>query len=194
MKFSGTGTEEGDTFVAFNTGQNGIRAFGTIGTYGTTVTTSETIYPFSTPYTVYAGTCEADLPTSNGAESNPQVTVVEKTTGEVTVPVVPFQLKVYSGPSAAKPGSLISGAKVKIVDEGCSTARTFSTNSSGSIGIRGLPFGKFSLCVSTTSGTKKKWNGALTDKSTAGSTWSPEPNGGLLGLRRRGLPRHVSFG
>ena len=180
VKFSGAETNEGDTFVAFNTGQNGIRAFGTVGTYGTTVTTAETMYPFSTPYTVYAGTCEADLPSTSGSEANPQVTLVEKTTGEVTVPVVPFQLRVYSGVSGAKPGALISGAKVKIVDEGCTTARTFTT-AAGSIGVRGLPFGNFSLCVSTTSGTKKKWTGALSDTTATGSTWTTAPNGGYVG-------------
>ncbi|HUA11257.1 MAG TPA: hypothetical protein VMA83_04565 [Solirubrobacteraceae bacterium] len=179
VKFSGTGTEEGDTFVAFNTGQNGIRAFGTAGTYGTTVTTAATMYPFATPYTVYAGTCEADLPTLSGAESNPQVVVPEGGTGEVTVPVVPVSVKVYSGTSSGTPGSLISGARVKITDEGCATTRTFSTNASGSIGVRGLPFGKFTLCASTTSGTKKKWTGTLKDESSSGATWVP--NGGFSG-------------
>ena len=61
---------EGDSFVAFNTGMTKPRPFPipfTPGIYSTTVTSPATIFPFkSSKYTIYAGTCEADLPSTNG--------------------------------------------------------------------------------------------------------------------------------
>lgn len=200
VKFKGTGTEEGDTFVAFNTGQSALRTFGTAGTYGTSVASAATLFPFSSPYTVYAGTCEADLPTDNGGESDPQATVTAGTTTEVTVPVTPFQTAVYSGTSSTAPGTKVTGAEVVFTDEGCKTTRT-ETTTSGAIPHPSLPYGKYSVCVSSTGPNPKKWSGTF-KASTTGPTWTTAPNGGTegatgifyLGTSPSGSPTGVSTG
>jgi len=196
---AGPAGNEADQYTVFNPGMTEPRYFGTNGSYKTSLETPTTIYPFSSPYTVYAGTCTADLPTSNGQASNPEVTVPEGGSAEVTVPVVPLKISVHSGTSEKAPGELISGAKVKIVDTGCNTSDEFTT-SAGSVGKQGLGFGKFSFCVSA---SNKKWTGNFEDKSPEGATWTTTPNGGVnassvaqfyLGTNPSGSPTGVVSG
>ncbi len=59
---------EGDSFVVFNTGLTAFKTFGTVGSYGKTVKSNKTLFPFTSKYVVYAGTCESDLPTANNSE------------------------------------------------------------------------------------------------------------------------------
>ena len=67
VEFTEAGTAtQGDSFVAFNTGQEKFRTFGTAGTYSSKVASLPTLFPFKSKYSVYAGTCEADLPSANG--------------------------------------------------------------------------------------------------------------------------------
>ena len=196
VKFSGG---EGDVFTIFNPGMSEPRLFGTAGTYRTEAETAKTVFPFTSGYTVYAGTCSSDLPTTNGQASNPEATIGEGETGTVTVPVVPIKINVQSGTAEKTAGEKLTGAKVKIADTGCTTTREYSTVSGG-LGSKGLPFGKYSFCVSA---SNKKWSGTFEAKSTEGVTWSTVPNGGVnasgvaqfyLGTNPSGSPTGVVSG
>jgi hypothetical protein len=50
--------------MASNTGMVTPLNFDSGGTYDTTLVSSPTLYPFTTPYSVYAGSCSADAPPS----------------------------------------------------------------------------------------------------------------------------------
>ena len=153
VNFSGN---EGDTFVAFNTGMTVPKPFGTVGSYKAAVP-SETgvLYPFPTKYTVYAGTCEADKPTTIKAEN--EVLVPAAGTGTATLTLPALNLEVYEG-TKTTPLAKVSGASGHLYDEGCKTTRYFTTSATGSMpaGRAGLPYGKYSLCVTAKVGSPAK--------------------------------------
>ncbi len=168
---------EGDSVVAFNSFMASFKQLGTVGTYKTTVATGKEVYPYpeSSPYTVYAGTCEADSPGKFGLKPA-EVVVPPGATGAVTVPLPPVNIRVMSGTSAgtSTEGSPVANATVDINDTSCGTARSFTTTSSGALPHPGMPFGKYSICVGS-AGTK--WEGTFENNTTAGpsANWT---NGG----------------
>ena len=63
--YSGVSHQSSATSImASNTGMVTPLAFDAGGTYDTTLVSSSTLYPFGTPYSVYAGSCTADAPPS----------------------------------------------------------------------------------------------------------------------------------
>jgi Tfp pilus assembly protein PilV len=157
VSLTGSTPAEGDTFVAYNTGMSSFRTFGTLGKYGLTVESPNSIFPFPTKYTVYAGTCEADLPTKNGQVSNPEILVAPGKTGSVAVPLAPITMQVRDGTSSVSPGSVMtSGVTGTIEDTGCKASRAFTANASGALPKPGMPFGTYSLCVTATIGGKPR--------------------------------------
>ncbi len=150
IKVTFAGGASSDQWLAFNTSMTTFRTFGTAESYNTSVTSPTTIFPFSSPYTVYAGSCESDDPHSiNAAVTDPVATVVGGSTVEpspaVTAP--PVAIKVWSGKSNAEPGKQIEGAQVWIEDTGCKTIRKSTTTSAGALLHPNMPFGKYRLCV-----------------------------------------------
>ncbi len=143
---------EGDTFVAYNTGMTTFRQFGALETYKPTVESPTTIFPFpaTSPYTVYAGACEADLPPSSVIEKNEvnsSVVVPRGGTGSITVTEPPISIEVMSGKSKASPGKPVENAIATLTDTGCGTKHEMKTNAKGALTRPGAPFGKYSLCV-----------------------------------------------
>jgi Tfp pilus assembly protein PilV len=150
IKVTFAGGASSDQWLAFNTGMTTFRTFGTAETYNTAVTSPTTMFPFTSPYTVYAGSCESDDPHAvNAAVTDPVATVVGGTTVEpspsVTVP--PVAIKVWSGKNIGTPGKQIEGAQVWIEDTGCKTIRKSTTTSKGALLHPNMPFGKYRLCV-----------------------------------------------
>jgi Tfp pilus assembly protein PilV len=195
---------EGDSFVLANTAMNpAFRTFGTAGTYTKTVTSSTTVFPFTEPYTVYAGTCEADNPHVVNA-ANPAPGTVHALPGETataTVLLPPVNVEVLSGTSAAQKGVPVAGATAFITDKGCNTTRTLTTTASGALSQPGLPFGKYTLCVSVAL-ANKKWELEFENSTAAGpvETWAGD---GLnaskaaiiyMGTLPSGSPSHTSSG
>jgi Tfp pilus assembly protein PilV len=193
--FTGSTPAEGDTFTAFNTGMTSPSPFGTAGTYSTTVESAKKIFPFTTKYTVYAGSCEADLPTKNLQSSNPEVLVEPGKTGSIKVPLPPVNYVVKSGLKAGTQEGHTLEAKGSTTD-GCSTKRTFVTNSTTGAPTRpGLPYGKYEICVGGEIGTtEKKWIGTVENNSPTGPSSSKWTNGETsshiiyLGLEPSGTP------
>jgi Tfp pilus assembly protein PilV len=160
---------EGDSFVIYNTGMTEPRTFplpSTIGTYKPKIESPTSIFPFTTNYTVYAGTCEADLPTRNGQSVNPEVLVPPGKSSEVKVPLAPINVKVLE--SKGLPEKPVQNATVRLEDTGCKTVREFKTTSAGAINHPGMPFGTYSLCVSAAVGKPRKYTRSVLNNNASG--------------------------
>jgi Tfp pilus assembly protein PilV len=196
---------EGDSFVVYNTGLAHPRGFPepepvTVGTYQPTIETAKTIFPFTSKYTVYAGTCESDLPTKNGQSSNPEELVPPGKLAEVKVPMVPLKIKLMSGtgPGASTEGSVVPSGAGYTTDTGCSAKRTFASTPSGALPHPWLPYGSYTMCVSN--GTRR-WEGPFSENTPSGpsAAWT---NGGtsggtatiFLGTSPSGSPSGTSLG
>jgi Tfp pilus assembly protein PilV len=145
---------QSDTIVAFNTGMTTAETFGTVGTEASTLSATP-LFPFSSPDTVYAGTCTGN---------NPQLTAAGVSSKSVTVnaggPAVPAQLTlpalnltVWKGTSSINTVGPLSGARVTLTDKNCSVngsgvKRVFTTNSSGNLPDPGVPWSVYDVCVS----------------------------------------------
>jgi Tfp pilus assembly protein PilV len=142
-----------DSVVAFNSGMQMAKAFGTAGTPAEEVIASP-LFPFTSAYSVYAGTCTANNPIL-AAESVPEAAIAEplvsaSATTPVTIELPALHLTAWSGTEAA-PGERVNGAQVKVTDTKCApekpTVRTFTTDASGGLPDPGLPFSTYNVCV-----------------------------------------------
>ena len=152
-------TTSGDTVMAFNTGMSGAKMFGTAGTRSNTVTASS-LFPFTSPYAVYGGTCESDQPGSGAALGS--VLVPRGGTQSASLQQPALFLTAMSGTSGS-PGSPVVGATVRIADRNCpddpTTAfkRSFTTGAAGRLidplntgsptRPPGLPMSSYDICV-----------------------------------------------
>jgi Tfp pilus assembly protein PilV len=139
-----------DSVVAFNSGMQKAKAFGMAGTPKAEVTASP-LFPFTSAYSVYAGTCKEDNP----GEAAPEAAIGEpivgaKTSTPVTVELPALHLTAWSGTEAA-PGGPVEGAQVKVTDTKCAVeapdVRTFTTNVKGELPDPGLPYSTYNVCV-----------------------------------------------
>lgn len=158
-----------DAVVAFNSGMKVARAFGTPGTPQEKVTAMP-LFPFTSPYAVYAGTCEENNPVFG--EFAPPGSIADAVVSpggvtEVTLELPALHLAVWSGINEAEPGLPVKGATVKLADTSCTEeeplVRTFETNAEGGLEDPGLPFsqydeeqgkGGYDVCVSAPDGSK----------------------------------------
>jgi Tfp pilus assembly protein PilV len=175
-----------DSVIVSNTGMQTAKAFTPPGgVRATSISTTSTLFPFTSPYAVYAGTCASNNPPATpppGAMlGNATVPVAGAgtlaTPGYIQLPSL--QATVWSGTSTL-PGSPVSGAKVTARDTGCNVTRTLTptggTNSNGQIpqlppsgGDIGLPYGTYDVCASNPSATGKRTVTAVA-LTSAGST------------------------
>ncbi len=175
VKFSNAGeplvTQEGDSFVIYNTGMSSYRTFpepSIVGTYKPTIESPGTVFPFTTNYTVYAGTCEADLPTRNGQSANPEILVPPGKLGEQTVSLASINVKVLESKALEKP---VQKAVVTLEDTGCNTVRKLETTAIGTLSHPGMPFGTYSLCVTATvAGEQRRYTQAGIANNNANGT------------------------
>jgi hypothetical protein len=149
---------EGDSFVVFNSGQSSFRPFGTVEDLSAKLASPATLFHFKFKYVVYAGTCEADLPTVNGWPGpNPEVELGAGTTTPISVPVAPVKIRVMNGRSVAEPGEVIEGAGGYTKDLGCGSERSFVTNSEGALPRPGLPADSYLLCAGSAGSAASFW-------------------------------------
>lgn len=139
-----------DSVVAFNSGMQKAKAFGTPGTPKAEVSATP-LFPFTSAYSVYAGTCKEDNPGEAAPESAIGEPIVSpKATTAVTIELPALHLAAWSGTEAA-PGTPVEGAQVKVTDTKCAVeapdVRTFTTNAKGELPDPGLPFSTYSVCV-----------------------------------------------
>jgi Tfp pilus assembly protein PilV len=156
------GASEGDSFVTFNTGLTAgvVRSFGNLGAseYAASKTSPKTLFPFSSNYAVYAGTCTADAPPTAVLESQ-GILVPPGETGSVKVMVPAVNLQVWSGTSSV-PGSKVENFSGSFTDRGeeCrenssgveEKVHPFSAPSATNGELhKPMPFGTFTLCVAS---------------------------------------------
>lgn len=143
-----------DSMIAFNSGMQKAKAFGTPGTPSKEVTATP-LFPFTSAYSVYAGTCKENDPTLAG-ELNLESVIAEPVvsagaTMPVTIELPALRLTAWSGTEVA-PGTPVEGAQVKVADTKCALEspdiRVYTTNSKGELPDPGLPFSTYSVCVS----------------------------------------------
>jgi Tfp pilus assembly protein PilV len=150
-----------DSVVAFNTGMTGARTFGTAGSPASQVTATS-LFPFASPYSVYAGTCEGDNPNPTGEQNPPGApaiaTIIVPPGGSpsATIQLPALHLTVWSGVDASAPGNPVQDARVRVQDDNCADnppgsgtpfRRTFTTNSAGQLPDPGLPYSVFDVCA-----------------------------------------------
>lgn len=148
-----------DSVVLFNTGMSVAKTFGTLGEPATTVEAT-TLFPFSSPYAVYAGSCEQNNPNpSGGPEPPPAIADALVSAGgvtPVTLELPALDLTVWSGDGESESEVPVSGAQVKIADTLCSegeegeeeaVTRSFTSNAAGNLDNPGLPFSTYDVCV-----------------------------------------------
>jgi type II secretory pathway pseudopilin PulG len=146
-----------DTIVVFNTGMTEAATYGTVGTRVTTLAATS-LFPFSSPDAVYAGSCAENNPDPDelgdpavaGAKADVSVISNQATPAEIQLPAL--DLTVKTGNSSSSPGTVLSGATVKITDTQCSVGgtpvkRTYTTNASGKLSTPGMPFGIYDICA-----------------------------------------------
>lgn len=147
-----------DSVMVFNTGMAIAKAFGTPGTPASTVPATP-LFPFTSPDTVYAGTCTGNNPTSGAALAN--VTVPRGgPPASATVQLPALHLTVWSGNSSS-PGSPVPNARVRIGDKNCLTngvpfRRTFFTNAQGQLPDLGLPWSVYDVCAQNSTNTRAR--------------------------------------
>jgi Tfp pilus assembly protein PilV len=131
------------------------------------------LFPFDSPYSVYAGVCESNNPDPTGEHPSAAITEVEVSAGgeaaktEVELPAL--RLKVYKGRESDSTDIPAAGAKVTIKDSNCTSGGLstlkYTTNVDGELDEPGLPFsrkvgssGGYTICVSgpSTSTTSSK--------------------------------------
>lgn len=160
VTFSGGTEGQGETFVLFNSGMTTFNKFpnhgsnyAVIGSSGTPVSTLTTppLYPFTTNYTVYAGSCEADKPPTMTSEN--EVLVPPNGIGHATLVLPRITLKVYSGTSPSSPGELVNGASGSLEDTGCSSPKRLFTTVNGAIPDPSVPYGTYKVCVAAKVGS-----------------------------------------
>jgi Tfp pilus assembly protein PilV len=181
--------EEGDTFVAANTGMNpSFRQFGTVSTPAAptyseivesktaSVTNPKTVFPFSSSYTVYAGTCESDKPPRTILENplyskNFSAVVSPGSTTSVTTLQPPISVKVLESNKGITPEKALANGTVRLEDSGCKTVHESSTTSAGALSHPSMPFGTYSLCVTAiVNGKHRKYTTSVANNSLSGVT------------------------
>ena len=174
-----------DTVTLFNNNMTfpGFRWAGTPGTYASALTATK-VFPFTAPYTVYAGSCSSDAPSANGqgAGSDPSIVVPPNQTASLLLHLPALNLTVFNGISSASPGTAVSGAHVVLTDQNCGGSpptaggtplikRTLSTNSSGRLASPGQPFGTFTVCADARiAGVRRLASTTVANNRLAGTT------------------------
>lgn len=143
------------------------------------------LFPFTSPYRLYAGFCGESNPDPEKKGLNPTAFASATAVRDNTVVAPPIQLPVYnptiwSGTSSLSKGSPLANADVRITDAKCkkgsaSVTREYTTNSSGRLTELGLPWGTYNICIDTklgdeTSGVRRVTVENVAIKNLAGPT------------------------
>lgn len=115
------------------------------------------VFPFINPVSIWAGSCESNNPGTGAGQINITLKPGETVSPALKLQVPALQLTVKNG------GSLVSGARVTITDEGCKdekgvpikrvyTSEAGGHQSSTTSGTPeyGLPYGTYRICASAT--------------------------------------------
>lgn len=142
-----------DRVVLFHTGMSTARFFGTIGTFANSITATD-LFPFTSPYSVYAGSCTGNNPGAGAGIGS--ATVPSGGAGPITEVQVPaLTTVVRTGSSSSNPGSLASNVVIELNSDSCSSDpdRLYT----GTLTNRGVPWGQYDICAQgTVSGNTRR--------------------------------------
>ncbi len=155
-----------DSIYVFNSNMSSAKVFGTPGGTRQTGITATSLFPFTSTYAVYAGSCEGDNPNPTGVEPPPAAAApalanvsvpVNGTAATATLQLPALNLKVWTGRNSSNPESAYNGADVWIRDDYCPetgtpVTRRATTNSSGNLPDPGLPWSRYDVCADTITG------------------------------------------
>jgi Tfp pilus assembly protein PilV len=160
-----------DSIVVFNTGMTQGKVFGTPGGTRLPKIEASSLFPFTSPDTVYAGACGGNNPNPTGETNPPGAAAMASVLVPANGPAPNPTLRLPALYLTVKNGaSVIGGAKVTVSDNNCSTSgspvkRIYTTTAAGSLASPtdstkedpGLPWSTYSLCASATvSGTPRR--------------------------------------
>ena len=159
---------QGDTVLFYNTGLETARVFGSLTAPVSSLNVTG-LFPFTSDYAVYAGTCEGDNPNPSELDPPPAPLAIGSAlvppggTAPIQLHLPALHLNVFSGSSSSSPGSRVNGTNnVKLWDNLCGFAlRTRSTTTvsgtAGRLAHPGLPFSEYTVCVQgTVSGNTRR--------------------------------------
>lgn len=150
------------SIMAFNQGMEAAKAFSPVGGLPAPTIEAKGLFPFTSPYAVYAGSCTSNNPNPSSdpkAAGAAAVTPITVPRGAAVAPPVP-KVQVPALNLTVKTGSTpIVGAKVKITGT-CSFERIYTTVEKsivkgtekivekGVLADPGLPWGTYEVCAS----------------------------------------------
>ncbi|HET7443971.1 MAG TPA: hypothetical protein VFJ57_04865 [Solirubrobacterales bacterium] len=163
------------------------------------------LFPFTSPYILYAGSCASNNPNPSGESNPPSAAAIANavappggTAAPVTIQLPALEMLVKNGTSA------VAGAKVTITDKTCKEAkglslmkRVYTTNKSGmpsssetGVAEQGLPWGVYEACASANiSGSlKRKKVTTVTVKTLTAATTLTVDLGNSTGLESGECP------
>jgi Tfp pilus assembly protein PilV len=129
------------------------------GVPAATVATTAKLFPFTSPYAVYAGSCTSTNPNPTSDPEAPGALAVAGVTvppGATLAPLPKGTIQLPALNLVVKEGStFLSGAKVKITGT-CSYSREFTTTTGGVLADQGLPWGTYTICAQKGSGSSTR--------------------------------------
>ncbi len=113
------------------------------------------MFPFTSDYAVYAGTCEGDNPNPSELDPPPAPAAIGSAlvppggTAPVQIQIPALHLRVEADDDDGSNAEPVNGATVKIRDTRCGNAARgpSTTNSLGRLNNPGLPFSDYNVCV-----------------------------------------------
>lgn len=131
------------------------------GVPAATVAATAKLFPFTSAYAVYAGSCASANPNPTSDPEAPGAAAVASVTVPPGASIAPLPSGTIQLPAlnllVKKDGSPLVGAEVKITNSGgCSFSRKYTTTTGGVLADPGLPWGAYNVCAATTTGTIRR--------------------------------------
>lgn len=147
------------------------------------IATTGKLFPFTTPYAAYAGSCVDNNPNPNSETGAPGALAVASITVPPGASVAPLPTGTIQLPAlnitVKKGGAALVGAKVRLTGT-CSFSRNVTTIAGGTLAEPGLPWGTYDVCISgtNTSGNmrRKTYSGIAVQNLTSGTTIEIDTN------------------
>jgi Tfp pilus assembly protein PilV len=146
-----------DTLTAVHATMKEAKLFGTPGGTRLSEFQATPLFPFTSPYSVYAGSCESNLPSVGPALAS-AIVPAGGIAPETTIQLPALNVTVWSGKNEANKGTPLANAEVWVRDVKCSKSgqpvtRIAKTNASGTLDDAGFPWSEYELCADTVLGS-----------------------------------------
>jgi type II secretory pathway pseudopilin PulG len=151
-----------DSLVVFNTGMSSAKVFWTSSGLRESPVNAYPLFPFTSPYSIYAGSCSANNPNPKSEANPPTAAAIANViapSGGIAEPAT-IQLPALNLTVTYK-STPFKGARVTVTDSTCTESkgslvkRIYTTNKEGNMSAStegvaepGLPWGSYQLCVS----------------------------------------------